>query len=92
MRLDELRSMFPSGTKIYAVNNIHNADEEVVGVERLEIKNLLYGSSGFCNLDIRHIKAVGKDEIEIEMRMPDAVFAAWKKYSDDFYAKEEEDL
>lgn len=90
MRLDELRSMFPSGTKIYAVNNIHNADEEVIGVERLEIKNLLYGCPGFYNLDVRHIAAVGNGEIEIDMMMPDAVFAAWKKYSDDFYVKEEE--
>lgn len=90
MRLDELRSMFPSGTKIYAVNNIHNADDEVIGVDRMEIKNLLYGCPGFCNLDVRHIAAVGNDEIEIDMMMPDAVFAAWKKYSDDFYVKEEE--
>lgn len=93
MLIRDVRSMFTDSTRFYAVNNIHDANDEVIGRERMEITNLLYGSSGFGNLEIgrESIEVVKKNVVEISVRMPDVVFAAWKKYNDDFYAKEEEE-
>lgn len=87
MTINEIKMLFTTATKIYAVNDILDADEEVIGKDKMEITDLLYGSSGFGNLEvgIRAVEVIGKNKVEIDVRMPQAVFEAWKKYNDDYY-------
>lgn len=83
--LENLRDMFCKATKIVLVNDIIDKDGNYIGTERIEINNLLWGTPTFGEIpiEIHNVQAMGKNEIEVTTHMPNAVFAAWKKYSEE---------
>ena len=84
MTILELRNLFDSETKIY----VRGYDE---GAPAILVTNLLFGTQGFSHIEIigRNIKSIKKNTIEVTIDMPMPVLKAWKKYSDDYYNKEE---
>ena len=79
LTLGELRYFINADTNIWIV-----CDETH---EKIEItKNyLLWGTTGFAEIPIlpNDICAIGKNKIEIWLKIPAMVFAAWKKYSEE---------
>lgn len=84
--LDDLRNMFCKATRIVLANDIMDKDGNYIDTKRIEINNLLWGTPTFSGIPIElyHVQAIGKNVVEVTTNMPNAVFAAWEKYSEEF--------
>lgn len=78
--LNELRTL----AEIYVENKVKENSEKT---ERFKVKNLLFASTGFGDINVENceIRVTGTNEITVNVDMPITVFRAWKKYQDDFY-------
>lgn len=83
--LNDLREMFCKITKIILVNDVFNENDIYMGTEKFEVNNLLWGTPTFGEIpiEVHNVQAMGKNEVEVTTHMPNAVFAAWKKYSEE---------
>lgn len=83
--LNDLRNMFCKVTKIILVNDAFDKDGNYIGTERIAINNLLWGTPTFADIPIEmyKVQAIERNTIEVTTNMPNAVFAAWKMYSEE---------
>ena len=84
MNLNDIRSLFAKGTKIYLTRDIWSEGEEtIIGTEKLRIDNvnLLWGNEGFPEIPV-HKERISIDNncVYIKTLMPVEVLRAWKDY------------
>lgn len=91
MNLNDIRSLFAKGTKIYLTRDIWSEDEEtIIGTEKLRIDNvnLLWGNEGFPEIPV-HKERISIDNkcVYIKTLMPVEVLRAWEDYAVKFAKK-----
>lgn len=82
MTILDVRNMFTTDTEIF-IKGLENKSPI------LKITNVLMGCTAFNSMAIfiKSIKAIAENQIEITLDIPLPILKAWKKYSDNFYSK-----
>ena len=86
LTVGDLRDMFNSQTRIFVTNRVSDKTESYTErIDKIEItyNYLLLGTYSFCGIPIHdnNIYVVGKNKVEVELDMPEAVFLAWAEYA-----------
>lgn len=84
MNLGDIRNIFSSETRLILSIDVWAADEmSIIGTDSIDITedNYLWGTTGFAEIPVQFIRAIGTDEVEIKTDIPIGIFRAWKDYT-----------